>query len=180
LFELLLALALLALIAAGLAAATGLGVRLYDRSVTLSGADEGAAMRVRLRSLIAAALPPTQLAGFPTDFEGRADGFAFTTLAAADLWPGAAALRVEVRSGGTELTMSIAPLDDDGHAGPTEARVLAEGLSGPVFAYYDAAATPPGWQAQWEDHSRLPALVRIEDPSAAWPEFTVRPRLGGS
>lgn len=180
LLELLLALALLAVIAGGLAGALGLGLRLHDRSLALPKTSDAIALRIRLRSLLAAAVPPSQLAGFPVGLDGRPDGFAFTTFAATGAFPEAAALRVEVRADAGSLRLGIAAMDDAGAALSTDDRLLAEELSGLSFGYFDARSDPPAWRHDWTDESRLPDLVRIEaDPGGEpdWPEFTVRPRL---
>jgi prepilin-type N-terminal cleavage/methylation domain-containing protein len=182
LLELLIALALLALIAGGLAASMGLGVRLYDRTSIQSDEVDEIALRIRLRALLAAAEPPSPSLPFPGGLEGNANGFAFTTLAASQLFPESAALRVIVTGENGALQMRIEALDDNGRGFDNLSRTLATEISGLSFGYYDDAEDSAAWLATWTETTRLPALVRIEAEAGStpdWPEFTVRLRLRG-
>jgi hypothetical protein len=179
--ELLTALAILALIAAGLASAMGLGVRLFDRTAQLSENSAGATLRIRLRNLLAAATPPSLIAPFPVALEGRPNGFTFTTLSAPDLFPDAAALRVNVSGAGNTLVMTILALDDFAQEIGRMERTLATDTATVRFSYYGYGGDGLDWLHDWKDETRLPLLVRIEideGGSPDWPEFSVRLRLG--
>ncbi|MBO6603899.1 MAG: prepilin-type N-terminal cleavage/methylation domain-containing protein [Roseicyclus sp.] len=180
LFELLIALALLAVIAVGIASAFGLGVRLYDRTGALGELAPELAARTQLRTLMALATPPTQIATFPIVFEGETDALSFITRATPAGLSDAAALRVSVNQNGTELVMEIASLQDDGMVRQVWAFPLTLTSAPAEFSYFDDRTVPPEWRTTWDDENALPALVRITVPEGArpeWPDFTVRPVL---
>lgn len=180
LFELLIALALLALLSVGLGAALNLGAQLYARTAELGASAEEIALRTRLRRWLMAATPPSRLTPFPAGLTGSPEALSFTTLSETPFAPEAAALRVSVAVENGTLRLTAATMTDDGDTIGAYDRALATGLTGLRITYFDAAAEPPGWREAWDDASRLPDLVRIEaDPGSlpAWPEFTVRPRL---
>ena len=180
LLELLISLGLLAIITGGIASAMGLGVRLYDRSTTLAATQNLIAHRIRLRALLTAALPPSQIAPFDVSFGGTSTGFAFTTLAARGMAPDAAALRITVTAT-TDLALAIVALSDDGAETKVTETQLATHISDIRFSYFDETTAPGTWLADWQDPTRLPALVRITAAPGStpdWPEFTVNPRLG--
>ncbi len=182
LLELLIALALLAMIAAGLAASMGLGIRLYERTTSDAELTDEIALRVRLRALLAAAEPPSLTLPFATGLSGGRTGFTFTTLAASQLFPDSAALRVSVSNEGETLRLELQALDDNGTSIHSLSRILATEVDGPVFSYFDDAKDPPLWLPEWTEPTRLPTLVRVTaNPGSIpdWPEFTVRLRLGG-
>ena len=175
LFEALIALALLALLAGTLGRAMGLGLRLWDRTSAAETAHDPLGARVQLRRLLARALPPDRIVPFVSDFEGTEDGFSFTTLSTRSLAPGAASLRVTVRREGDRLMMDIAALDDGGTAVPVLSAPLATGVTGLRLSY----GVPP--QPVWREPAQLPALVQITaDPGSTpdWPDFAVAPILG--
>ncbi|MEQ6204729.1 prepilin-type N-terminal cleavage/methylation domain-containing protein [Sulfitobacter sp. HNIBRBA2951] len=179
LFELLVALALLAMIATGLAGALGLAVSVWDRSATISASAEEIALRSRLRIWTRQAIPPSRLTPIPAQFVGHTDGFSFFTLSETPFAPDAAALRVSVTTSGTQILMTAQSIDDEGAEVSRVEGILATGIS-PRLSYYSDTASPPGWQDTWEDTSRLPTLVRIEAPDGSapdWPDFVVRLRL---
>jgi len=179
LFELLLALALLALIAAGLAATLGLGKTLYTRSAALSDGEDKVALRVQLRMWLAAAAPPQVLTTFPTPFVGKANQVSFVTLAPTPFAADAAAMAVTVTNQVDHLTLRADLLDDAGNVMSTIDRPLADGLEAIQFDYFDAKADPPEWRTTWQDDTRLPDLVRIATATGDdWPEFTVELLLG--
>lgn len=175
LFELLVSLALLALISAGLANALDLTVRLYDRTVALPASTASAALRVRLRQWMVTALPPSHPAPFPVDFTGTNSEMAFTTLSAKGFAPEAAALRIEISRDGNALFVHIKTLADDGSVQSEFDHILATDVT-PEFAYFDALSNAPGWLADWEDETRLPTLLRIAVPEtqkSIWPILVV-------
>ncbi|WP_284165980.1 hypothetical protein [Frigidibacter sp. SD6-1] len=180
-FELLIALSLLAFIAAALSSTLGLGIRLYKRTDTHDQTASALAARIRLRTMIGAALPPSRLTPFTTEFLGNSNGFSFTTLSARGAAPDAAAFRVAVSVLDKELQLQVAALGDDGHQAPYSTLTLVIDPDQVMFSYLDGAADPPDWRAFWSEPDRLPDLVRIEiAPGSipAWPEFTAATYLG--
>jgi len=180
LFELLIALALLALLTAGLAAALNIGTSLYSRTANIGALAEEIAMRSRLRRWLSAATPPAVLAPFPTAFGGNLSAFEFITLVDTPFAPEAAALHVSVAFLGKSLTLTATTIGDDGESLTRYEHILARDIEQVEIAYFDALAEPPVWQDHWNDTTRLPDLVRITAAPGStpeWPEFTVRPQL---
>ncbi|WP_208353094.1 hypothetical protein [Pseudaestuariivita rosea] len=172
--ELLMSLALLALIAGGLASAMGLGIRLYDRSTQISEHSDELTLRTRLRDWLATATPETQLVRFPTKFQGRMDGFSFVTLKPTPFAPDAAALRISVLFQDNVLTMSAEALDDENQTIQVFSAPLLTSTETVGFSYYDREEGV--WHGDWTSPA-LPALVRIEAETGTtpeWPAFTVR------
>jgi len=79
LMELLVALALVAVISGALATTTNFGVQLLNRTQSIQEASPQITLRSRLRHWLVAATPPTRLAEFPTDLSGTATQVSFTT-----------------------------------------------------------------------------------------------------
>lgn len=181
LLELLLALALLAVIAAGLVGTVGLGIRLNDRTSALAEEHDPLAARRLLRALLQSALPPDRITPFDPAFQGGANGFAFVSLAGRSLAPDAAAIRVAVTVQGTDLVMTVDTIPDKGQGRTVLTTLLAARTEGVAISYFDGLADPPGWSESWDFDTRLPDLVRVEIPEGSkpdWPEFTVSPALG--
>lgn len=180
LFELLVSLALLALLSAGLAAALNIGAQLYSRTTTLGVADEQVVLRGRLRGWLASAVPPAQLVPFPSRFIGTAEGLEFTTLAETPFAPDASGLRVSLAFDGGELRMAVRTMSDDGSTLAEFDHLLTSDTGAGSISYFDASSDPPEWRGSWQETTRLPDLVQITtDPTSRpdWPEFTVRPIL---
>ncbi|MGC1495033.1 MAG: prepilin-type N-terminal cleavage/methylation domain-containing protein [Sulfitobacter sp.] len=176
LFELLVALALLALIATGLVGALGLAVNVWERSAAISASTEEIALRSRLRIWLRQATPTSRLAPFPVRFAGQTDGFTFVTLSETPFAPEAAALRIGVTASGNTLTLTAQAIDDDGSGLSQIDGILAENIT-PRFSYYSKTANPPVWQETWDDTAQLPDLVRIQAPEGStpeWPDFVVK------
>lgn len=176
LFELLVSLALLAMISAGLAGALGMTIRTHDRATAIPDSSVESIAKARLRLWLGNALPPTRLASFQTSFDGAPKQFEFTTLAKKGFAPEAAALRITVKSESGVLSLSVTTLDDDGAALATIGHDL---FMGEVFEfeYFDSAAALPVWVPIWQSTAGLPAMVRIAVPEArktVWPDFTVQ------
>ena len=181
LFELLIAMALLALIAAGLTGSIGLGIRLNDRTEDVAALHEPLAARRILRQLLQSALPPSRITPFDNRFDGGPQSLSFTTLGGKSLAPDAAALRVSVRLEGQALLLVIEAVDDLGGLSPVVDTSLVSAANGVEILFLDRAADPPAWTDRWEDEDRLPSLVSIRaEPGSQpdWPEFTVAPLLG--
>jgi len=175
--ELLLALALMGLIAAGIASSLGFGIRIYERQRAAIPMEETVANRVLLRHWLSEVLPQTALAPFPYEFDGQQEALTFLTLAETPALPSAAALRVSVRCNEGTLQMEWTAIDDAGAALETEAAQLAGDLTDCRIAYRDLAGPEGSWLSEWTDRAVLPAGTRImtgEENTAAWPDFVVR------
>jgi hypothetical protein len=181
LMDMLVALALLGLIGAGLGATMTLMLRAGDRADHAEATAPALTARALLRRWLAQATPPGRLTSVDPHLEGTVDRLDFVTLAPTPFAPDAAALRVSVLMEDEVLMLRATPLDDDGRAGDPIVRPLATLADGLVIDYYDARAVPPGWADAWSGEAPyLPDLVRIrlEDGSEpAWPAFVVRPLL---
>ena len=83
---------------------------------------------------------------------------AFTTLAAKDFAPGAAALRIEIDARPDALSVTVTELGDDGAVQGEHIRVLPS-LARPELAYWNSETRD--WQPDWRNQPGLPRLVRI-------------------
>ena len=97
LFELLIALALLAFIAMALASSFSLGGRLFVKSAQIAALSDELALRSRLRGWLGAATPPSLLTGFALKFEGKSDQLTFVTLTPTPFAPDAAGMAITDR-----------------------------------------------------------------------------------
>ncbi|WP_139212295.1 PulJ/GspJ family protein [Jannaschia pohangensis] len=182
LLETMIALAMMALIATALAGTLQLSLRSHDRSMILEEDGPAIARRVQLRRWLTQAAPQTLVTSLPKAFEGKSREMSFLTFASTPFAPDAAALRVTVVMNGGVLILRAEAIDDDGDVLETFDGPLAEDGGDAAFAYFDADAEPPAWRATWTADDGIPDLVRIEIPEGSrprWPEFTVRPDLGG-
>ncbi len=175
--ELLIALALLAVISAALATTTNFGVQLFNRTEELSSDSAEIALRVRLRRWMETAVGPELIAGFPATFSGTHDGMQFLTLAPAPFAPESAALRVILTTQTDSLNLQVDEIDDNGAVLTSHSRVLATGIRNVSFSYYSTDPDTPGWHDTWAADTALPVLVRItadQGSTPSWPEFIVR------
>lgn len=172
-------LALLALIAAGLAGAFGVGTQVFDRARTLGTQQEELAARRQLRSAVMQALPPSRITPFPNVFVGAPDRLRFVTLKTAPYVPDAAALRFDVTWSGDVLAMTVQSIDDTGETLQEWVHTLSGDVAEVAFQYLDTTGDAPEWTPFWADRPDLPTLVRITGAGGAprWVEFTVAPRL---
>ena len=180
LLELLVALALLALIATGIAGAFGLGNQLWNRAETLGQFRQEVALRGQLRHFLRQTLPPNRLSPFQARFDGRVDQFSFVTLAETPFAPDTAALRITVAAQEESLVLITSFLDDDSAVIRSLTDVLAAKATDIRFSYYAGEGDAAEWRDLWTDDVTLPRLIRIEVAKGSmppWPEFTVRPRL---
>lgn len=179
LLELLVSLALLSLIAGGLASAFGIGTQVFDRARALDGQQEELAARRQLRAAVTQILPMSRLTPFPNQFAGAPDRLSFVTLMDAPYAPQAAALTFEVTWTGQTLTMDVAAIDETGVPGTAWSHVLSRDVRNVSFQYLDTSGDTPAWVPVWSDRPDLPALIRItaEGGQPRWVEFTVGPRL---
>ena len=172
LLKLLVALALLAVIGAGLANAMRLGTQVYSRAQALGDGSVEVAARSQLRRLLERATPLNLLTPFPKEFRGTDNALSFVTLSPLGFARDAAGLRVSIAMEGDELGATITAFDDDGRELSQHSAKLLSGAAEVTFRYF----TNGEWATEWSDTSQLPELVQIAVTGKTepfWPEFTV-------
>jgi general secretion pathway protein J len=190
LIELLLALAILAVLTGFLAGGLSIGRRAFDadRTGEISAETDGAIQAIT--TLIGSALP---VRGNTADlksgvkFEGRQETLSFVSLSEGrSLRGGPHTVRLR-RSGGDLVVdvMGAAPEPAGSAVGPVPTRVVVlSGVRDIRFSYFGGvnSAGPSGWQAQWLGAEGLPALVSIqidfEDARRNEPARVVKLRQG--
>ncbi len=180
LLELLVALALLAVITVGLITTTSLGVRLLDRTQEISKNQNEIALRIRLRSWIKNISSPTLLSNIPSGMFGTDRRLSFNTFAATPFHGQAAAMNVVLEQEGSDLTMALSFLDDVGSVLDQDRRVLLRDVTELKISYFDGTQDQPNWITEWSEETRLPQLIRItanQGTTPPWPEFTIAPIL---
>ena len=170
LIELLLALAILAVLTGFLAGGLSIGRRAFDadRASGVSGETDAAIQAIS--SLIASALPVPASTANPKSgivFDGRQATLSFMGLSEGRALRGGPHM-IRLRRSGVDLVVDVvgsAPEAAGDAAGLTPTRVIAlSGVRDIRFSYFGSAipAGPPGWQAQWFRAERLPDLVSIQ------------------
>ena len=170
LIELLLALAILAVLTGFLAGGLSIGRRAFDadRSSEVSGETDAAIQAIA--SLIGSALPvPAGAANAKSGivFDGRQATLSFMGLSEGRALRGGPHM-IRLRRSGLDLVVDVvgsAPETAQDAAGPVPTRVVAlSGVRDIRFSYFGSVkpAAPPGWQAQWFRAERLPDLVSIQ------------------
>lgn len=124
--ELLIGLAVLALIAGGLSGAMGFGAKVWDRSRGLGASEEALVLRQRLRTWLTQANPPSNLTVFRAGFVGDTQSLRFVTFSQTPFAPEAAALRVHILRQGQSLMLNFEQLGDKGEVLATVSRQLVE------------------------------------------------------
>ena len=194
LIELVVALALLALMSAVMFGSLSMAGRTWDGGETK--VEEVSAMRQAqefLREQLSAEYPlrMRKVAELPLLFAGERDELRY----AAALPPrvvdgGVYYFRLAVAKSGDKSQLILERLIPDAGAlqepefRDAERSVLADGIAELRVSYFgrdpDAADTDsPTWRDRWSDRQRLPLLVRIEvkpEKGAAWPVLVVEPR----
>ena len=170
LIELLLALAILAVLTGFLAGGLSIGRRAFDadRASGVSGETDAAIQAIS--SLIASALPvpaSTATAKSGIVFDGRQATLSFMGLSEGRALRGGPHM-IRLRRSGVDLVVDVVgstPEATGDAAGLTPTRVIAlSGVRDIRFSYFGSTkpAEPPGWQAQWFRAERLPDLVSIQ------------------
>jgi general secretion pathway protein J len=187
LVEVLVALTLASLLAAGLYQGLRLGNRAWSAlSARAAATDEiGVAHRL-VRQVIDQAYPlpaPTEQ-GFQVDFRGEAKGLIFWT-PPPDIWayPGGliqARLRVRATEGRRDLVLALS--EDLNDPGRTEEISLLRGIADVAVEYYGRAGAAADWRAIWQHQPQLPQLVRLrvgfpEGDRRTWPDLVVAPKI---
>lgn len=190
LLEVVVAIALFAMVLGAMYAGMGTAVRAYDAAE--SRIEAASRMRVVgsfLRRSLSAAIPLAVAAqqDWQLLFEGDANSVRFI----ADLpgYVGVGGLHEIVFDAGDgerrDLMMHRRPLSIDeqgGLEGEFETRVLVAGIEAMQLRYFgsDDGRAPATWRDEWPTGKRMPKLVeiRVSDAGAQpWPALVVRPRV---
>ncbi|MBA2402915.1 MAG: prepilin-type N-terminal cleavage/methylation domain-containing protein [Bradyrhizobium sp.] len=170
LIELLLALAILAVLTGFLAGGLSIGRRAFDadRASGVSGETDAAIQAIS--SLIASALSLPAGTARPQSgivFDGRQATLSFMGLSEGRALRGGPHM-IRLRRSGVDLVVDVAgsaPEVAGDAAGLTPTRVIAlSGVRDVRFSYFGSTnpGAAPGWQAQWLRAERLPDLVSIQ------------------
>ena len=170
LIELLLALAILAVLTGFLAGGLSIGRRGFeaDRVSAVSGETDAASQAIS--SLIASAIPMPMSTANPKSgvmFEGRQATLSFMGLSEGRALRGGPHM-IRLGRSGTDLVVDVvgsSPNTTNGAAGPVPTRVVAlSGIRDMRLSYFGKVTPdgPPGWQTQWFRAERLPDLVSIQ------------------
>ncbi len=187
LVELLVVLALMALISLAMSGGIRFGARAWEKSGAQVEAMENLeTTQALLRTLLQRIIPRDLDPGIPGDpdlFRGRRDKVSFTALTPSAIDRSGMArfeLAVIEHQGQKKLRLSWS-----GMAGPAQpqTRILMTGASDISFAF--ATLDQTGvlvWREDWLDQSGAPALIRVRAklPAGAtfqWPDLMVRPRI---
>jgi general secretion pathway protein J len=185
--ELLVALALLALIAVYLASAFGTGRRVWEIGKHIESQEEVTAAREFLRRQIEAAWPalePTSEGAMRLKFSGTAEQLRFVThFDGAATWAGLYDLMLARSGNDLAVTGDLARLEK-GSSPASFDRILMAGVQDVHFAYFGRVEdeAEPAWHSNWPAERGLPRLIRIsigfpQGDSRHWSELVVAPRL---
>ena len=185
LLELMVAMALLALLGLTLAGGMRFGLQAWNRvDSRLDRGEPIASSQVLLRRLLEQAMPlPAGTASGVIAFSGRAAALRFIgRLPERAAAPGLneVTLRLEPGDGGAKLVLSWQPLGGAG-AGTGNRKTLLEGVATGHFRYYGSAADgrPADWQEEWTNAHGLPRLVALDltfrDDRIVWPPLMIAP-----
>ncbi len=195
LMELIIALALLALIASLLTGGLSMAARSWDSGENKAG-DVGSMRQTQafLREQLTAELPLRikKVAEMPLLFAGERDELRSTAALPPRVQEGGAwYFRLVIAREGDKSRLVLervypdpAALEPPGFAADAERSVLADGIAELAISYFgrdaNAADTDmPTWRDRWDDRQRLPLLVKIEvkpQKGPAWPPLVVEPR----
>lgn len=195
LFELLVTLALMALIASFIAGGLQLGRRTWETTRQIDRLSPSFAVRDVLRSSLAGAISvPTPGADLSigTGFEGGPNALELVTAApASGIADGLVKLRLrlDAHSGGPGLVLERAPFVQRATGGAVDGtgvrHILLDRIENLDFRYFGAAADgdAKSWHRSWTRTDRLPELVGIaltfaEGDLRSWPELIVDIRAG--
>jgi len=195
LLELVIALALVAMIAALLTGSLSMAARTWDGGDKKAG--DVASMRQAqefLREQLTAELPLRlkKVVEMPLMFSGEHDEIRYAAALPPRVQEGGAwFFRLAVVKDGDKSRLGLertypdpTALENPQFAADAERSVLADGIAELTISYFgrDENATDadtPTWRDRWDDKQRLPLLVKIEvkpEKGAAWPPLLVEPR----
>jgi general secretion pathway protein J len=192
--ELLVAIAILALLSTLLFGGLRFGTRAWERAeVHADHASEIQVVQAFLRRRLSEAAPVRKDDGGSKPlivFDGDAMHLSFVTVMPVHLETGGYAnLDLEFRREAGALVLRWRPYDFSGSArqpSGEEVRVLLDRVADVGFAYFGPAQDDSNqgsvWLTQWRDRGRLPALVslrlRFDDSDLRhWPDLVVRPMV---
>jgi len=195
LMELIIALALLALIAGLLTGALGMAARSWDSGENKAG-DVGSMRQTQafLREQLTAELPlrMKKVVEMPLLFAGERDELRYAAALPPRVQEGGAwYFRLAIAREGDKSRLVLertypdpSALEPPAFAAGAERSVLADGIAELAVSYFgrDANASDadaPRWRDRWDDPQRLPLLVKIEvkpEKGPAWPPLVVEPR----
>ncbi len=195
LLELVIALALLAIIAALLTGSLSMAARSWDGGEKKAG--DVASMRQAqefLREQLTAELPLRlkKVVEMPLMFSGEHDEIRYAAALPPRVQEGGAwFFRLAVAKDGDKSRLVLqrtypdpTALENPQFSADAERSVLADGIAELTISYFgrDENATDadaPTWRDRWDDKQRLPLLVKIEvkpEKGAPWPPLLVEPR----
>ena len=195
LMELIIALALLALIAGLLTGALGMAARSWDSGENKAG-DVGSMRQAQsfLREQLTAELPlrMKKVVEMPLLFAGERDELRYAAALPPRVQEGGAwYFRLVIAREGDKSRLvlertypDLTALEPPEFAPDAERSVLADGIAELAISYFgrDANATDadtPTWRDRWDDRQQLPLLVKIEvrpEKGPPWPPLVVEPR----
>lgn len=190
LFELLVSIALLGLIAMLLAGGLRFGTRAWEASS--QRAERGGDMHLVqafVRRQVEQAFNPRsdrdEARSF--DFQGTADTIRFTAPLMARAAPGGLYQLAIERNEDRALILSWRPVESGGPSERGEApwtrEILLEEVARIAFSYLEARSDrAPEWQNRWQNEPDTPALIRMhvsfgDEDERIWPELLVSPRV---
>ena len=195
LMELIIALALLALIASLLTGGLSMAARSWDSGENKAG-DVGSMRQAQsfLREQLTAELPlrMKKVVEMPLLFAGERDELRYAAALPPRVQEGGAwYFRLVIAREGDKSRLvlertypDLTALEPPEFAPDAERSVLADGIAELAISYFgrDANATDadtPTWRDRWDDRQQLPLLVKIEvrpEKGPPWPPLVVEPR----
>ena len=192
LIEVLVALALLAMLSVGLTTAFRVGQHAYERITKMdrSYSDVVVAQRF-LRNAFESAYPfePTSASAQPTrGIDGAADRLSLTAwmgLGNASAGHRRYVFSLARRGNGRTDLVATSNVDRNGgdadEASTVPPETVIAGIAGVEWSYYDPAMGAAGWRSSWSER-KPPALVRLRvafpiGDSREWPDLVVAPRV---
>ncbi len=190
LIELLLALAILAILTGFLAGGLSIGRRAFDAD-RISRIVSGSSAAIQtVSTLIGSALPVpdgTRNQGLRIIFDGRQQALVFVGLSEGRSLRGGPH-KIRLRRSGSDLVAEIVVAETETKTGDPLPPAIQVGVLNGVrevhFGYFGKInpASPPGWRNEWADAGHLPDLVSIrvdfEDPRRNEPATIVALRQG--
>jgi len=174
LLEVLVALALLAIIGASIVQTTSLAANVWRRTETFSEKTELAQIREKLRLWLETMKSPNALVGLRSEPEGDRKTFTFLTTTVLPISDALSEARITITAGDDEGLVTIELVRRSGDIVHTEERRLTDA---PIYIrYYDKIERD--WLDEWSVVGRLPDLISIEvsgEPSESWPPLIVAP-----
>ena len=186
--EMLVSMALMAMIAATLATTVSQGARVWERSKALPDMDSEILLRMELRDWLRHLKSPRLPLGHRQVFDGTAQTFSFLTTAYLHALPLDAEAEITIAIVETgfdtgDVKLTITGLDRARKPAFTEERVLVEGLTNPRLEYYlpTRRNVPGEWRDYWNARRDAPALVAIrsDGDQTLWPDLVVAVKVPG-